>query len=75
MRFGLSFPFVIVCVLMSPMILLACASTILSSAPEGRAAFCDVAEPIFWSPMDTDETLAAVKEHNAVGVKLCGWAA
>lgn len=39
-----------------------------SSAP-----FCDVARPIFWSDGDTSDTIEAVKEHNSVGKKLCGW--
>lgn len=39
----------------------------------GRAAFCDVAEPIRWSATDTGPTVAQVKEHNAVGVRLCEW--
>ena len=39
----------------------------------GRAAFCDVAEPIRWADQDTDATIAQVKEHNAVGVRLCAW--
>ena len=39
----------------------------------GRAAFCDVAEPIAWSALDTDGTIRQAKEHNAVGVRLCAW--
>lgn len=39
----------------------------------GRAAFCDVAEPIAWSALDTDGTIRQAKEHNAVGTRLCGW--
>lgn len=39
----------------------------------GAATFCAIAEPITWSSRDTDATIAGVKEHNAVGVRLCGW--
>jgi len=39
----------------------------------GRASFCAVAKPIYWSALDTGETIAQVKEHNAVGAALCGW--
>lgn len=41
----------------------------------GRASFCDVAEPIYYSKNDTDETKKQVREHNAVGVAICGWGA
>jgi len=36
-------------------------------------SFCLVALPISWSTKDTDETIEQVKEHNAVGKRLCGW--
>ena len=39
----------------------------------GRAAFCDTANPIRWSALDTDDTIIAVKSHNATGKRLCGW--
>ena len=42
----------------------------------GRGAnFCEIAKPIFWAPdgADTKDTVAQIKEHNAVGKKLCGW--
>jgi hypothetical protein len=32
-----------------------------------------VAHPILWSARDTGETIAQIKEHNAVGAALCGW--
>lgn len=59
----------------------ACATTTASGGTDppagaeqlGRAAFCDVAEPIRWADQDTDATIAQVKEHNAVGVRLCAW--
>jgi hypothetical protein len=44
-----------------------------TSASTGAAPFCRAAEPIYWSAKDTDKTIAQVKEHNAVGKKLCGW--
>ena len=39
----------------------------------GADTFCSIAEPITWSTRDTDETIRGVKEHNAVGKRLCGW--
>jgi hypothetical protein len=36
-------------------------------------AFCEQFKPIAWTVTDTDETIRQAKEHNAVGVKLCGW--
>jgi hypothetical protein len=30
-------------------------------------------QPIHWSQKDTPETVEQIKEHNAIGVKLCGW--
>lgn len=35
--------------------------------------FCLIAQPIAWSSKDTPETIEAVKEHNAIGVRLCHW--
>jgi len=35
--------------------------------------FCAYAKPIYWSARDTDETILAAKEHNAVGKDRCGW--
>jgi hypothetical protein len=34
---------------------------------------CLAFRSIRWSVEDTDETIRAVKEHNAVGVRTCGW--
>lgn len=40
----------------------------------GVTDFCDAAEPILYSSRDTEETKRQVREHNAVGVKICdGW--
>lgn len=39
------------------------------------ARFCMVARPIAWSRRDTEETIRAVKAHNAAGVKVCAWKA
>lgn len=36
-------------------------------------SFCLIAEPISWSTKDTDQTIQQVKEHNAVGKRLCHW--
>ena len=41
----------------------------------GASTFCRVARPITWSVSDTDQTIREVKEHNATGVRLCGWSA
>ncbi len=39
-----------------------------------HASFCEAAKVIRYSRKhDTDETIEAVKEHNAVGADLCGW--
>jgi hypothetical protein len=47
----------------------------VSSVPiESDASFCVVAKPIAWSAHDSDETILQVKEHNAAGSALCGWA-
>jgi len=37
----------------------------------GAATFCQIAQPITWSSSDTDETIRAVKAHNAVYLRLC----
>lgn len=58
-------------------ILTGCVTTTGSNAPikaaSGEAPFCKVAEPIYWSDKDSDKTIAQVKEHNAVGKKICNW--
>lgn len=48
-----------------------CGSTTNLSGPD--ASFCSAARAIYWSSKDTDQTLAQVREHNAVGKTLCGW--
>lgn len=56
-----------------------CASLTGSGVTEppvvGANTFCAIAKPITWSARDTDETIRGVKEHNAVGIRLCGWKA
>lgn len=37
------------------------------------AVACGTYKPIYWSSKDTDETIRAAKEHNAVGIQQCGW--
>jgi hypothetical protein len=58
-------------VLMFSLGLTGCATTTGSGVPtEGAGSacsFCDCARPIRWSARDTDATLLAVREHNAVG--------
>jgi hypothetical protein len=63
-------------VIVSALILLptltACASLTNTAAIKGHASFCDVAKPISFSRLrDTAETIAAIKEHNAVHDELC----
>lgn len=58
-------------------LLLGCMKTTGSSAPvpepiSGAAGFCAVAQPILWADDDTDETIRAVKSHNAAWKRLCG---
>lgn len=75
MRYALpSLPVLLSGLMLLP-ILGGCATMTGSVAPtdDAHAGFCDVAEPIYWSVKDTDATIEAVKEHNAVGKKLCGW--
>jgi hypothetical protein len=48
-----------------------CATT--ASVATEHAAFCATAEPITWSRSDTRETVRQIREHNAVGITLCGW--
>lgn len=38
---------------------------------QGAQTFCDIAKPITWSSRDTPETIAEVKEHNAVFIGIC----
>lgn len=45
----------------------------ISPGTNGELTFCQGAKPIRWSQMDTDETIAQIKELNAIGGKLCGW--
>ena len=40
---------------------------------EAQRVACGVFQPIAWSRNDTDETIRAVKAHNAAGKSLCGW--
>lgn len=50
-----------------------CATTTAGVATETGRALCDVFRPIAWSARDTDETIGAVKAHNAAGARVCGW--
>ena len=55
-------------------ILTASCATTSSSAPTKEAATkvaCQSFEPIYWSAKDTPKTVAQIKEHNAVGSKIC----
>lgn len=61
------------CALGSLLILTACA-TRTTPSPAVIDSFCAVAKPIRFSPAhDTLETIAQVKELNAIGVSKCGW--
>ena len=50
-----------------------CAKTPAGVATETGRALCDVFRPIAWSDQDTDDTIRAVKAHNATGARVCGW--
>lgn len=52
-----------------------CAKMTAGVATETGRALCDVFRPIAWSTSDTDETVGAVKAHNATGARVCGWKA
>jgi hypothetical protein len=48
----------------------------VSSAPTKSTTAkvaCQSFQAIYWSAKDTKQTVAQIKEHNAVGVKVCGW--
>ena len=49
-----------------------CATTTAGVATETGRALCDVFRPIPWSARDTDETIGAVKAHNAKWEAMCG---
>lgn len=42
-----------------------------ASVDPNRVA-CGSFSPITWSPADTDESIAQIKEHNAAWKRLCG---
>lgn len=48
-------------------------SALVGCTPNLTAAYvyCEVEAPISWSTKDTDQTIAEVKEHNAVYKSLC----
>lgn len=50
-----------------------CATTTAGVVTETGRALCDVFRPIGWSAADTDDTIRAVKAHNATGMRVCGW--
>jgi hypothetical protein len=59
---------------LSSVMLSACATMTASSASDAHALFRDGVRPVTWSEADTDSIIAQVKEHDAVGKVLCGWA-
>lgn len=62
------------CGLLSLLGLSACGTTTDSAGPTSPPvvdSFCVVAKPIYWSATDTDATILAVKEHNAVWKARC----
>ena len=74
MRFGLPIKFAQTFGALSLLILSSCTCLTPSSVQTSAAgSFCDIARPITWSDKDTGATLEQIKEHNAVGVKLCAW--
>ena len=65
--------YAMLCALTLLPILSGCVTT-TGSAETNAASFCDLAKPIHWSRSgDTPETIIEAKEHNALGVKFCGW--
>lgn len=50
----------------------ACATMTDFVVTEPRVVPCESIQPIRWSRDDTDETIAQVREHNAVVVATCG---
>ena len=68
--------FVSACATLLLLTLASCGTTTDSSGPlEPKVvdSFCSIARPIFWADGDTDATILAVKQHNAVGKDRCGW--
>lgn len=61
---------VLICAILSPVTLTACATTTVSSAPTDKVA-CQSFVPVYWSKNDTDKTIAQAKEHNAAWKALC----
>lgn len=57
--------------LMLPLAPSTCATTTGSEGTD--VSFCGAARAILWSKSDTDGTIEQVKEHNAVGKRICGW--
>ncbi len=54
-----------------------CATMTASAVPDRadpRRLACGAFAPILWSADDTDQTIIQIKEHNAVGKQICGWA-
>jgi hypothetical protein len=47
--------------------------TTVSAAGTSPVAFCDAAEPFYWSASDTRPTQKQAVAHNAVGKDLCKW--
>lgn len=55
-------------------ILTASCATTNSSAPtkeDATKVACESFGPLYWSKKDTPQTVAQIKEHNAVGEKIC----
>lgn len=48
-----------------------CATTTVSNAPSVLCAPSGALKPITWSDRDTDDTIAQIKEHNAVWKAVC----
>lgn len=61
---------VLICAILSLVTLGACATTTRSAVPTDKV-YCSVAQPIYWSKNDTDNTIAQVKEANAAWKSLC----
>jgi hypothetical protein len=62
------------CATLSLIILSSCGTMTASKGPTEPVVlhdFCQLAKPIYWSAKDTDQTILAAKEHNAVWKKYC----
>jgi hypothetical protein len=58
--------------MLSGILMASCQTTGSNERTINTAAFCDVAEPFWWSKKDTVKTIVQAKKWNRIG-KMCGW--